>query len=436
MFESLQDRLQNIIHKAKGYGKITEDNISEMVKEVRIALLEADVNYKVVKEFTNNVKEKALGEKVRRSLSPGEEFVKIVKDELTDLLGGEKSELTIKDGLTISVLVGLNGAGKTTQNGKLANLLRKKYNRKPLLVACDVYRPAAIEQLKQIGKELNIEVYSEDNSKDPVAIAKNAIAYAKENKFNYVLIDTAGRLHVDEELMEELVRLEEEIKPDENLLVIDAMMGQDAINVINGFNDKLHITGVILTKLDGDTRGGVALSVRHLTNLPIKFIGISEKMDGLVEFYPDRMAGRILGMGDILSIVEKVESEIDEEEAKKTAKKMAKGTFDLEDFLSQMKQIKKLGPLENILKMLPGASKMGINNVKIDPKQIAHIEAIVLSMTPYERKHPEVLKASRKERIAKGSGTSVSDVNKLLNQFEQMKKMMKMMSNGNLKLPF
>ena len=334
------------------------------------------------------------------------------------------------------MLVGLNGAGKTTQNGKLANLLRKKYNRKPLLVACDVYRPAAIEQLKQIGKELNIEVYSEDNSKDPVAIAKNAIAYAKENKFNYVLIDTAGRLHVDEELMEELVRLEDEIKPDENLLVIDAMMGQDAINVINGFNDKLHITGVILTKLDGDTRGGVALSVRHLTNLPIKFIGISEKMDGLVEFYPDRMAGRILGMGDILSIVEKVESEIDEEEAKKTAKKMAKGTFDLEDFLSQMKQIKKLGPLENILKMLPGASKMGINNVKIDPKQIAHIEAIVLSMTPYERKHPEVLKASRKERIAKGSGTSVSDVNKLLNQFEQMKKMMKMMSNGNLKLPF
>ena len=436
MFENLSDRLQNAIKKIKGQGTITEENISDMMRDIRLSLLEADVNYKVVKEFTNSVKEKALGEKVRRSLSPGEEFVKIVKDELTDLLGGEKSELTIKDGLTISVLVGLNGAGKTTQNGKLANLLRKKYNRKPLLVACDVYRPAAIEQLKQIGKELNIEVYSEDNSKDPVAIAKNAIAYAKENKFNYVLIDTAGRLHVDEELMEELVRLEEEIKPDENLLVIDAMMGQDAINVINGFNDKLHITGVILTKLDGDTRGGVALSVRHLTNLPVKFIGISEKMDGLVEFYPDRMAGRILGMGDILSIVEKVESEIDEEEAKKTAKKMAKGTFDLEDFLSQMKQIKKLGPLENILKMLPGASKMGINNVKIDPKQIAHIEAIVLSMTPYERKHPEVLKASRKERIAKGSGTSVSDVNKLLNQFEQMKKMMKMMSNGNLKLPF
>lgn len=436
MFENLSDRLQNAIKKIKGQGTITEENISDMMRDIRLSLLEADVNYKVVKEFTNSVKEKALGEKVRRSLSPGEEFVKIVKDELTDLLGVEKSELTIKDDLTISVLVGLNGAGKTTQNGKLANLLRKKYNRKPLLVACDVYRPAAIEQLKQIGKELNIEVYSEDNSKDPVAIAKNAIAYAKENKFNYVLIDTAGRLHVDEELMEELVRLEDEIKPDENLLVIDAMMGQDAINVINGFNDKLHITGVILTKLDGDTRGGVALSVRHLTNLPIKFIGISEKMDGLVEFYPDRMAGRILGMGDILSIVEKVESEIDEEEAKKTAKKMAKGTFDLEDFLSQMKQIKKLGPLENILKMLPGASKMGINNVKIDPKQIAHIEAIVLSMTPYERKHPEVLKASRKERIAKGSGTSVSDVNKLLNQFEQMKKMMKMMSNGNLKLPF
>lgn len=435
MFENLSERLQNALKKIKGNGTITEENISDMMRDIRLSLLEADVNYKVVKEFTNTVKEKALGEKVRKSLSPGEEFVKIVKDELTLLLGGEKEELTIHKDFTVCMLVGLNGAGKTTQNGKLANLLRKKYHKKPLLVACDVYRPAAIDQLKQLGKELNIEVYSEE-TKDPLIIAQNAIYYAKENNFDYVLIDTAGRLHVDNELMEELVIMENAIHPDETLLVIDAMMGQDAINVITGFNEKLSITGVILTKLDGDTRGGVALSVRHLTNLPIKFIGISEKMDGLVEFYPDRMAGRILGMGDILSIVEKVESEIDEEEAKKAAKKMAKGTFDLEDFLVQMKQIKKLGPLDNILKLLPGANKLGLNNVKIDPKQIAHIEAIVLSMTPYERKNPDCLKASRKERIARGSATSVSEVNKLLTQFEQMKKMMKMMTNGNFKMPF
>lgn len=435
MFENLSERLQNALKKIKGNGTITEENISDMMRDIRLSLLEADVNYKVVKEFTNTVKEKALGEKVRKSLSPGEEFVKIVKDELTLLLGGEKEELIINKDFTVCMLVGLNGAGKTTQNGKLANLLRKKYHKNPLLVACDVYRPAAIDQLKQLGKELNIEVYSEE-IKDPLIIAKNAIHYAKENNFDYVLIDTAGRLHVDNELMKELVIMEEAIHPDEILLVIDAMMGQDAINVITGFNEKLSITGVILTKLDGDTRGGVALSVRHLTNLPIKFIGISEKMDGLVEFYPDRMAGRILGMGDILSIVEKVESEIDEEEAKKTAKKMAKGTFDLEDFLVQMKQIKKLGPLENILKLLPGANKLGLNNVKIDPKQMAHIEAIILSMTPYERRNPDCLKASRKERIAKGSATTVSEVNKLLTQFEQMKKMMKMMTNGNFKMPF
>ncbi len=435
MFENLSDRLQNVMHKIKGYGRITEDNISEMMREIRLSLLEADVNYKVVKEFTNKVKEKALGTDVNKKLSPGEEFVKIVKDELTELLGGDSVPLEVAKNPTITMLVGLQGSGKTTTIGKLANFLRKNHKKKPLLVACDVYRPAAIDQLKQIGKELNIEVYSE-GKKNPVEITQNAIKYAKENSFDYILIDTAGRLQIDESLMQELQDLEKTTSPDEILLVIDAMMGQDAINVINGFNDKLNLTGVILTKLDGDTRGGVALSVRHLTNIPIKFIGVSEKMDGLSEFHPDRMASRILGMGDVLSLVEKVSSEIDENEAEDLVKKMSKGKFDLEDFLKQLNQIKKLGPLENLLKLLPGAKKMGLNNVKIDPKRMMRIEAIVLSMTPEERKNPDILKASRKKRIAKGSGTTVTEVNQLLKQFEEMKKMMKMMKNGNFNLPF
>ena len=333
------------------------------------------------------------------------------------------------------MLVGLQGSGKTTTIGKLANFVRKKHHKKPLLIACDVYRPAAIDQLIQIGKQLSIEVYDEGKG-NPVSIALNGIKYAKENGFDYVLIDTAGRLHIDEELMLELQNITKAVNPNETLLVIDAMMGQDAINVITGFNEKLALSGVILTKLDGDTRGGVALSVRHLTNIPIKFVGVSEKMDGLTEFYPERMASRILGMGDILSMVEKIEAEIDEKEAEKAAKKMMKGDFNLEDFLGQMKQIKKLGPLENIIKMLPGASKMGLNNVNIDPKKLSHIEAIILSMTPYERRNPDILKASRKERIAKGSGTTVTEVNQLLKQFEEMKKMMKMFKNGNFKMPF
>ena len=386
MFETLSDRLQNAIKNIKGYGKITEENIDSMVREVRLALLEADVNYKVVKEFTSVVREKALGEEVKKSLTPGEMFVGIIRDSLVELLGGVNTPLNLNGNPACLMLVGLQGSGKTTTIGKLANLLRKKHNKKPLLVACDIYRPAAIEQLKQIGKELNIPVYSED-SKDAVSIT-------------------------------------------------NSMMGQDAINVITGFNSKIDLTGVILTKLDGDTRGGVALSVRHLTNVPIKFIGDSEKMDGISYFYPDRMASRILGMGDILSIVDKANEAIDEKEAEKSLKKMQKGKFDLEDFLSQMKQIKKLGPLENLLKLIPGASKMGLNNVNINPKDLAHIEAIILSMTPYERKHPEILKASRKERIAKGSGRNVMEVNRLLTQFEQSKKMMKMLSNGNMKLPF
>lgn len=435
MFENLSDRLQNVMDKIRGYGKISEDNISEITREIRLALLEADVNYTVVKEFINNVKEKALGTEVSKSLKPGEMFVKIVKDELVELLGGEASPLKINSGLTISMLVGLQGSGKTTTIGKLASLLRKKYKKNPLMVACDIYRPAAIDQLKQIGRELNIEVY-EEGKKDVREIVKNAIEYAKQNKYDYILIDTAGRLHIDEELMQELKDITSIVNPDETILVIDSMMGQDAINVIEGFNNALSLTGAILTKLDGDTRGGAALSIRHLTNVPIKFIGVSEKMDGLEEFYPDRMATRILGMGDLMSMVEKAESVISEKEAMEEMKKMQQGKFDLDDFLNQLHQIKKLGPLENLIKLIPGARKMGLNNIKINPKDMAHIEAIIQSMTKEERHDPTILKASRKIRVAKGSGRSVEEVNRLLKQFEEMKKMMKMMKNGNFKMPF
>lgn len=435
MFENLGDRLQNALNKIKGYGKITEDNISEVTREIRLALLEADVNYKVVKEFINNVKEKALGEEVKKSLKPGEVFVKIVKDELVDLLGKEDEPLIVVKPMTILMMAGLQGSGKTTTVGKLALLLRKKYGLKPLMVACDVYRPAAIDQLEQLGRELNIPVYSEGQG-DPVEIAKNAVEYAKNNGYNYVLIDTAGRLHIDEGLMEELQKINEEVKPNEILLVVDSMMGQDAVNVIEGFNDRLPITGAVLTKLDGDTKGGAALSIRHLTNIPIKFIGVSEKMDGLEAFHPERMANRILDMGDLMGMIEKAEGVFDEEETLKAAKKLQKGKFDLEDFLTQLGQVKKLGPLENLIKLIPGAKKIGLNNVSIDPKQMAHIEAIILSMTPAERRNPDILKASRKRRIAAGSGRSVEEVNRLLKQFEQMKVMIKQMKNGNLKMPF
>lgn len=435
MFEGLQDRLEGIIHKAKGYGKITEDNVSEMVREVRLALLEADVNYKVVKEFTNNVKEKALGEEVAKSLKPGEVFVKIVNDELIKLLGGEKEDLNISGNPAITMMVGLQGSGKTTTAGKLSLLLRKKHSKKPLLVACDIYRPAAIDQLKVIGKELNIPVYDEGLG-NPVETSIHAINYAKENGYDYVIIDTAGRLHIDEELMDELNKIKDSVKPQEILLVIDSMMGQDAINVITGFNDKLDLTGVVLTKLDGDTRGGVALSVRHLTNIPIKFIGISEKMDGIDYFDPERMANRILGMGDVVSLVEKAQDAISEEDAKKTLNKLQSGKYDLNDFLDQMKQIRRLGPLENLLKLIPGAKKMGLDKVNIDPKDLSHIEAIITSMTEEERRNPDIIKASRKTRIANGCGLSVHEVNKLLEQFIQYKKMMKSFSSGNFKMPF
>lgn len=434
MFENISERLQGAIHKIKGYGKITEDNISEILREVRLALLESDVNYKVVKEFTNNVKEKALGQEVSTSLKPAEVFLKILKDELTILLGKEKVPL-VNEKFNVVMLVGLQGSGKTTHIGKLGNWVRKKYKKKPLFIACDIYRPAAIDQLKQVGKELNIEVYSEE-VKDAVKIAENGIKYAKENGYDYVFVDTAGRFHIDDTLMDELKSMNEVIKPNEILLVIDSMIGQDAINVIEGFNNELPLTGTILTKMDGDTKGGVALSVRHLTNIPIKFIGTSEKLDGIMEFDTDRMVGRILGEGDIMSLIEHAEEVIDEDLAKDAAKKLSKGKFDLDDFLQQLYQIKKLGPLENMLKLLPGASKMGLNNITIDPKQIAHIEAIIQSMTLKERRNPDIIKASRKQRIAKGSGTSVQEVNRLLNQFEVMKKMMKQFKNGNMKLPF
>ena len=435
MFEYMGDRLSNAIKNIRGLGRITEENIGDALREIRMALLEADVNYVVVKEFIANIKEKAIGAEVGKSLKPDEVFIKLVKDELVSLLGGDFVPLETSKNPSILMLVGLQGSGKTTTAGKLANLLRKKHAKNPLLVACDIYRPAAIEQLETIGKSLGIPVFSE-GKENPVKIVRDAISYAKENKQDYLIIDTAGRLQIDEVLMQELKDIFNEINPHETILVIDAMMGQDAINVIHGFNDALPLTGTILTKLDGNTKGGVALSVRHLTHIPIKFVGDSEKLDGLSEFYPERMANRILDMGDILSIADKVTDIINEKEALDTAKKMKKGTFDLEDFLATLKQIKKLGPLENILKMLPGARKMGINNVNIDPKDMAHVEAIILSMTPYERHHPEILKASRKQRIARGSGRSVEEVNRLLKQFEEMKKMMKMVSSGNMKMPF
>ena len=434
MFEYMGDRISNAIKNIRGMGKITEDNISDAMREIRIALLEADVNYQVVKEFVSDVKEKALNAEVEKSLKPDELFLKIVKDELVSLLGGDYVPLEVSKKPTILMLVGLQGSGKTTTAGKLANYLRKKHNKKPLLIAADIYRPAAIEQLKTIGKSLNVPVFSEE--KRVVEIVSDGINYAKEENLDYIIIDTAGRLQIDEELMQELKDIDGSHHPHEKILVIDGSMGQDAINVITGFNESLNLTGCILTKLDGNTKGGVALSVRHLTHIPIKFVGNSEKMDGLSEFYPERMADRILDMGDILEIVSKVEDVIDEDEAKRQAIKMKKGTFDLDDFLQTLKQIKKLGPLENILKMLPQARKMGLNNISIDQKEFAHIEAIIQSMTMYERRHPEILKATRKMRIAKGSGRSVEEVNRLLKQFETMKEMMKKINNGNLKMPF
>src|SRR3954447_3047700 len=445
-FEGLADRLQNTIQKIRGKGKVSEADVKEMMREVRLALLEADVNFKVVKDFVKKVSERAVGQEVLKSLSPGQQIIKIVNEELTELMGGEQSKIAVSNRPpTVIMMVGLQGAGKTTTSGKLANLLRKKYNRMPLLVAADIYRPAAIKQLETLGKQLDMPVFSLGDQVSPVEIARQAIAKAKEEHHDYVLIDTAGRLHVDEALMGELKDIKELTKPDEIFLVVDAMTGQDAVNVAQSFNEQLGLTGVVLTKLDGDTRGGAALSIRAVTQTPIKFVGLGEKMDALEPFYPERMASRILGMGDVLTLIEKAQSNVDEEKAKELEQKMRTASFTLEDFLDQLGQVRNLGPLDELLKMMPGANKIkGLNNIQIDEKQIAHVEAIIRSMTRAEKNHPEILNSNRKRRIAKGSGRTVPEVNRLLKQFEDMKKMMKQMTGmqqkgkkkGGFKLPF
>ncbi|MBT2699999.1 signal recognition particle protein [Bacillus sp. ISL-40] len=445
-FEGLADRLQNTIQKIRGKGKVSEADVKEMMREVRLALLEADVNFKVVKDFVKKVSERAVGQEVLKSLTPGQQIIKIVNEELTELMGGEQSKIAVSNRPpTVIMMVGLQGAGKTTTSGKLANLLRKKYNRKPLLVAADIYRPAAIKQLETLGKQLDMPVFSLGDQVSPVEIARQAIVKAKEEHHDYVLIDTAGRLHVDEALMGELKDIKELTKPDEIFLVVDAMTGQDAVNVAQSFNEQLGLTGVVLTKLDGDTRGGAALSIRAVTQTPIKFVGLGEKLDALEPFYPERMASRILGMGDVLTLIEKAQANVDEEKAKELEQKMRTATFTLEDFLDQLGQVRNLGPLDELLKMMPGANKIkGLNNLQIDEKQIAHVEAIIRSMTMAEKNNPEILNAKRKNRIAKGSGRSVTEVNRLLKQFEDMKKMMKQMTGmqqkgkkkGGFKLPF
>ncbi|MGX5790278.1 signal recognition particle protein [Staphylococcus equorum] len=431
-FEGLSDRLQGTMQKIRGKGKVTEADIKLMMREVRLALLEADVNFKVVKEFVKTVSDRALGSDVMKSLTPGQQVIKIVQEELTQLMGGENATIKMANKPpTVVMMVGLQGAGKTTTAGKLALLMRKKYNKKPLLVAADIYRPAAIDQLQTVGKQIDIPVYSEGDQVKPQQIVENAIAYAKEAHLDFVIIDTAGRLHVDEALMQELSDVKEITKPDEIMLVVDAMTGQDAVNVAESFDSQLELSGVTLTKLDGDTRGGAALSIRSVTQKPIKFVGMSEKLDGLEAFHPERMASRILGMGDVLSLIEKAQTDVDEDKAKDLEKKMRTSSFTLEDFLEQLDQVKSLGPLDDIMKMIPGMNKMkGIENMNMDDKQIDHIKAIIQSMTPNERNKPETLNVSRKKRIAKGSGRSVQEINRLMKQFTDMKKMMKQFSGG------
>ncbi|MGD7043655.1 signal recognition particle protein [Jeotgalibacillus proteolyticus] len=434
-FEGLADRLQGSIQKIRGKGKVNEADVKEMMREVRLALLEADVNFKVVKTFVKKVSERAVGQEVMQSLTPGQQVIKVVKDELTELMGGEQSHIAVaKKPPTVIMMVGLQGAGKTTTAGKLASLLRKKHNRKPLLVAADIYRPAAIKQLETIGKQLDLPVFSMGDQVSPVEIAKAGIAKAKEEHQDYVLIDTAGRLHIDETLMDELKQIKELSSPEEIFLVVDAMTGQDAVNVAKNFDDALGVTGVVLTKLDGDTRGGAALSIRSVTEKPIKFVGMGEKMDALEAFHPERMASRILGMGDMLSLIEKAQTNVDEEKAKEMEKKLRTASFTLDDFLEQLGQVKQMGPLDELIKMIPGANKMkGIDNLQVDEKQLGHVEAIIKSMTMKEKEQPEVINASRRKRIAKGSGRTIQEVNRLLKQFEDMKKMMKQMTNSQQK---
>lgn len=429
-FEGLAERLQGTIQRIKGKGKVSEADVKEMMREVRFALIEADVNLKVVKEFVKKVSERAVGSDVMKSLTPGQQVIKIVKDELTLLMGGENAPIQFaKKPPTVIMMVGLQGAGKTTTSGKLANVLRKQYNRKPLLVAADIYRPAAIQQLETIGKQLSLPVFSLGTEVSPVEIVRQAIEKSKEEHYDVVIVDTAGRLHVDEVLMQELKDIRALKEPDEIFLVVDSMTGQDAVNVAQSFNEALGITGVVLTKLDGDTRGGAALSIRSVTEKPIKFVGMGEKMDALEAFHPERMASRILGMGDMMSLIEKAQSSVDEEKAKELEEKFRTQTFTFDDFVEQLNQVKKMGPLEDIIKMLPGAGKIkGLENAKVDEKQMGRVEAIIYAMTPQEKTTPEVINSSRKKRIAKGSGTTIQDVNRLLKQFEDMKKMMKQMS--------
>lgn len=434
-FEGLSERLQGTMTKIKGKGKVSEADVKEMMREVRFALIEADVNLKVIKEFVKKVSERAAGSDVMESLTPGQQVVKIVKDELTELMGGEQSKINFSTKQpTVIMMVGLQGAGKTTTTGKLAGLLRKKHNRKPLLVAADVYRPAAVQQLETIGKQLTIPVFSKGTDLSPVEIARQAIEHAKAEHLDTVIIDTAGRLHIDETLMQELKDIRALKEPDEIFLVVDAMTGQDAVNVAKSFDESIGISGVVLTKLDGDTRGGAALSIRTVTQKPIKFVGMGEKMDALDVFHPERMASRILGMGDMLSLIEKAQTNVDEEKAKQLEEKFRTSSFTFDDFLEQMAQVKQMGPLDEILKMLPGANKIkGLENAKVDESQMGRVEAIIYSMTKQEKTTPEIINANRKKRIARGSGTTIQDVNRLLKQFEDMKKMMKQMSGMNTK---
>ena len=428
-FETLSERLQSALKSVTRKGKLTEKDVDVMMREVRLALLEADVNIKVVREFIKEVKEKAIGETVLKSLTPGQQVIKIVNEELTKLMGENAAELNF--GHTkpaVFMMVGLQGAGKTTHTGKLSTYLRKKEKKNPLLVACDVYRPAAVDQLKTIGKQLNIPVFEKGTSMNPVDIANEAMAYARENGHDLVIIDTAGRLHIDEQLMDELKDIKALVKPLEILLVVDAMTGQDAVNVAQSFHEQLDLTGVILTKLDGDTRGGAALSIRKITNVPIKFMGMGEKLDTLEVFHPERMASRILGMGDVMTLIERAQENFDEEESMKLADKMMNATYDFNDFLKQMKQMKKLGAFEDILKLIPGVGNQ-LKDINIDPKQMARVEAIIYSMTEQERKNPDLINASRKNRIAKGCGCDIAEVNRLIKQFTDMRKMMKKFSN-------
>lgn len=429
MFDSLSEKLDSALHVLKGHGQITEVNVAETLKEVRRALVDADVNYKIAKEFTGKVKEKALGQNVLTALKPGQMMVKLVKDELTELMGGDAEGINLSGNPSVILMSGLQGSGKTTFSGKLANYLKTKKSKNPLLVACDVYRPAAINQLHVVGEQIGVEVYSEEGNQDPVAIAQAAIAHAKANGHNVVIVDTAGRLAIDETMMAEIANIHTAIKPEETLFVVDSMTGQDAVNTAKAFNEKLNFDGVILTKLDGDTRGGAAISIKSVVNKPIKFIGTGEKMDAIDVFYPSRMADRILGMGDVISLVERAQEQYDEEEARKLQKKIAKNQFGFDDFLNQLQQIKKMGSMKDLMGMIPGAGKM-LKDVDIDDDAFKGIEAIIHSMTPEERSQPKIINASRKKRIGKGSGTSVQEVNQLLKQFGQMSKMMKMMQGG------